>query len=752
MGKKRRGRRRGRKAGETGAALPVEAAAPRTEPAGGTARPALSGRHSRRLRRAILIAAALIVAGGAGALWLYGPGRRTRVPRDGALNVLLITLDATRPDRLGCYGYAKGKTPAIDNLARRGVRFENAYASVPLTLPSHCSIMTGLTPPGHGVHNNGRELGPEPETLAQILKRAGLRTAAVVASFAVDSRFGLDRGFDSYDDSFQPWLPFKPLNSERKAEEVAAAFGRWLDGNAGSQFFAWVHFFDPHLPYRPPSPYREEFATDPYDGEVAYMDFQVGQVVNKLAEKRLLGRTLIVLAGDHGEAFGEKVETGHGVFLYDETLRVPLIFFAENSLPQGRVVRSRVRLIDILPSILDLLGQPTPTRIQGVSLVPFIEGRTRRDLDVYLETFFPRESFGWSELVGLVRGDWKFIRAPRPELYDLAKDPGESRNLVSTAARRAADLNARLETLIREGTVLSAKEGTPAVEVQDRLISLGYSSLAGGKEGAVPPDPKDELEALRQAQQAEAFEYQERYAEAAAVWEPWIESRPAAPAVYIHLALCQARRQKFDDAVRTLRTGLARFPGSEPLLARLGHTYLVTGRLGEALATMGEVLGLNPRNVDALTVSAGVLDTMGRRDEARAHYERAIGIEPESKYLRMSYAASLMSSGLIDRALVVYEGLVKDYPNDQVVCQVLGVAYGVSGDYARSVECLKQAVYLKPTPTAYYNLATAYRKLGNIGEAVRYLRLYLDDPKGEPEAAIQAARSELKRLEASLSK
>ncbi len=257
------------------------------------------------------------------------------------------------------------------------------------------------------------------------MKDRGYRTGAVVASFSVDSRFGLARGFDAYDDSLRPGLPFKPMNSERKAEEVAAAFAAWLDKQSGEPFFAWVHFFDPHLPYQPPSPFREEFAADPYDGEVAYMDANVGRVIARLKEKKLLGRTLVIVAGDHGEAFGRRVESGHGVFLYDDTLRVPLIFFAENNLPRGKVVRARVRLIDIFPSIMDMLGLPKPGPVQGTSLIPYIEGRQRGDLESYIETFYPRENFGWSELIGLVRGDWKYIRAPKPELYDLKSDPGE---------------------------------------------------------------------------------------------------------------------------------------------------------------------------------------------------------------------------------------------------------------------------------------------------------------------------------------
>jgi arylsulfatase A-like enzyme len=283
----------------------------RRRPKKAQARPA-SGAESaaKPHRRRPPVGAVIVVAAAAVGAVIYFAGRgpgKSGVKRDGRLNILLVTLDTTRADRLGCYGYVGGKTPNLDALARGGVLFQNVYAQVPLTLPSHSSIMTGTTPLVHGVHNNGSYvLSPDRTTLAEMLKARGFRTAAFVASFSLDSRFGLDQGFDVYDDSFEAGLPFKSANSERRADTMAALFTAWLDGRGEEPFFAWVHFFDPHLPYRPPAPYDREFADNPYDGEVAFMDEAIGTVVGKLREKNLLERTLVVLAGDHGEAFGEK--------------------------------------------------------------------------------------------------------------------------------------------------------------------------------------------------------------------------------------------------------------------------------------------------------------------------------------------------------------------------------------------------------------------------------------------------------------
>ncbi|MCJ7487896.1 MAG: sulfatase-like hydrolase/transferase, partial [Candidatus Aminicenantes bacterium] len=712
------------------------------------------GERSRRRPPvgAILIAAAALVGGG-----IYFAGRgpgKSGAKKAGRLNVLLVTLDTTRADRLGCYGYLGGKTPNLDALAAAGVLFQNVYAQVPLTLPSHCSIMTGTTPLSHGIHNNGGYvLSPERTTLAEMLKARGFRTAAFVASFSVDSRFGLDQGFDLYDDSFQAGLPFKPVNSERRADTVAALFSAWLDGQDGEPFFAWVHFFDPHLPYRPPAPYDREFSSNPYDGEIAFMDEAVGTVVGKLREKNLLERTLVVLAGDHGEAFGEKVETGHGVFLYEETLKVPLILHASGRLAEGKVVSSRVRLTDIVPTVLDMVGLPVPAEVEGQSLLPLASGKKEKGRETYIETFYPRENYGWSELVGLISGDWKYIRAPKSELYNLRTDPAETRNEAGSSGETVAGLDRKLEDLVRKSGGLAAGPSRPLkAEEQERLRSLGYVNFSGGGAASSAADPKDKLDVLKLAQIAEGFELEGRYAEAKDAYTRLLELVPDSPASYVNLSLSEARLKEFDEAIVTLRLGTERMPDSAVLHVRLGHTYLVTGRPAEALVSMDRVIALEPRNVDAYTAAASALDALGRKAEARDYLEKAIAVEPENIFLRMSLAMNLASTGDLARAIEVYKALVADNPVDHVLRQHLGVAYGVAGDYASSVESFKQAIAIIPTPTAYLNLAVALKKSGDVPAAVESLRLYLADPKGESPASVKAAEAELRALEASLKK
>lgn len=670
------------------------------------------------------------------------------------LNVLLITLDTTRADRLGCYGYARAKTPNLDFLAENGVRFSHAYCPVPLTLPSHCSIMTGTYPFYHHVHNNGTySLSPVQVTLAETLRAKNLKTAAFVASFSVDSRFGLDQGFDHYDDNFAEGSPFKALNSERKAEEVYGKFSEWLDGLSSEQFFAWVHFFDPHLPYDAPEPFKNEFADHPYDGEIAYMDSYVGAVLKKLREKNILGKTLIIIAGDHGEGLGEKVEIGHGVFLYDGTVKVPLIFYAENHLPAGQIIDSHVRLIDIMPTVLDLLNLKESLPCQGISLVPYMEKKERDDLDAYIETYYPRENFGWSELTGLISGDWKYIQAPKRELYNLKSDPAEVTNMIRSDAKTASKMAQKLKALV-QNSASPPEEGKRNMSQEDmeRLRSLGYVGYSDEKATGPLEDPKDKLDELRMIQMAKNYELIGDLKAASALYEEMLSERPNSSSSYVNLALIHARMNEFDQTIRILKQGIAKIPNSLILLARLGHTYFVTGRLNEALSIMKKVLSINPRYFDALTACAVILDGLGKKEESRVYYEKALAVEPENKFLRIGYAYNLATGGHIPEAIERYSRLVKDYPKEYALFQYLGIALGVAGNYPEAIENLKKAIELHPTATAYFNLAVAYKETGDTKGAIRSFELYLENPEGDDPEKIQSVRVELNNLRAALKK
>lgn len=677
---------------------------------------------------------------------------REKISKDRSLNVLLVTLDTTRADRLGCYGYPDGKTPNLDFLAANGVQFLNAYCQVPLTCPSHCSILTGTYPLYHQVRNNGSYyLAAEMQTLAEVFKSAGFKTSAFVGSFTVDSRFGLDQGFDVYDDLLSPDLTFKALNSERRADAVYASFSRWLDENKDGPFFSWVHFFDPHIPYDPPSHYREEFADNPYDGEIAFMDFYIGKIVERLREHGLSEKTLIILAGDHGEAFGEKQEKGHGVFIYESTMKIPLIFYAPNNIPAGERIEARARLIDVMPTVLDLVDISLPEEIQGISLLPFIEGKKKQDLTSYIESYYPRENYGWSELVGLIDGDWKYIKAPEQELYNLKLDPWEEINRIQDEEKVAQEKKEKLENIIADSvSPIVAKKKTLTEEERERLRSLGYISTSESASGEELPDPKSHIEELLLAQKAQEYEIQGEFSKAAEIYEKILALRPDVATNYVNLALMKAQMMEFDETIRILEQGLEKIPESEILLSRLGHTFMLLGRVKKALEAFDLILKNNPRYFDALLGSAWMLDLIGQKEDAQGYFRKALEVEPENKFARKYYANSLASTLRFNQAIAIYLSLKQDYPDDHEILQDLGIALGYVGDISQSIENLEKAASLHPNPVAYYNLAVAKKKVGNLEEAARYLKLYLENPEGESEESINAARAELRNLETKL--
>ena len=698
----------------------------------------------------IIVGLILLLAGLGALIWFRSPSLDLKAAS--SYNLLLITLDTTRADHLGCYGNKQARTPNLDRLAAEGWRFNRVYCSAPLTLPSHATILTGLEPVAHGVRNNGHYLPAGIKTITEVLAASGYKTAAFVSSFSVDSRFGLDRGFESYDDTFEENLPFKTNNAERRAEETFAHFSAWLEKNYQKKFFGWVHYYDPHLPYDPPSPYKEDFVNQPYDGEIAYMDFYLGKILDALKSKGVLDKTIIIIAGDHGEGLGDKIERGHGLFLYEETVRVPLIIWNKKIFPRRGTADQTVRLLDIAPTVLELCGaEASQLPVQGKSLLAIIEKKEKKERSALLETFYPRENFGWSELVALVEDRWKYIQCPRPELYDLKADPEERKNLFDSSPEIAARLKKQLESdlLLAGGQGMNKLSGGsgPTAADTEKLRSLGYLNFAPARTSSGWPDPKEKLDLLNLIQQAQAAEYQENYAEAEQLYLKILAEVPDSPASYVNLAIAQARQKKMQEAIETLKKGLARLPDSEILLVRLGHTYLVSGKVAEAFSTMNQVLQLNPRNVDALTVCAGILDTIGRKEEAQKYYEQALAIEPESKYLRMSYAGNLASNGKLREAIEIYKKLINDYPGDQSFYQFIGIAYSYLGEHDQALFYLKQALSISPTRSGYFNLAVACQKAGLTREAVEYYKLYLENSSGDDPANVRLAKRELEKLE-----
>ena len=403
--------------------------------------------------------------------------------------VVIVTLDTTRADRLSPYGFMDVATPALDRLARDGIVFERAMSVAPVTLPAHTSLFTGLFPPGHGVRDNSDEaLDGKHVTLAERLRAAGFHTAAFVGSAVLASSRGLAQGFDTYDGPPQHGLANQ--RGQRRAAEVIADATAWLEKSSADRFFLWAHIYDPHRPYDPSGPFRSKHV-DPHVGEILAADAALGQLMNTLEQRKLLGETIVIVAGDHGESLGEHGERDHGVFMYDSVMRVPLIMRVPGLVPGRSGVQ--VRLIDVMPTLLDLLNLPASKEADGVSLSGLLRGtQTMPELDAYGESRYP-ERLGWSPLFALTGGRYKLIDAPRPELYDLQRDPFEERNIHGDRPMVAAAMHARLDALRRRGSGQATLSTTGVTADQrERLAALGYASGGRSGTGSEPrPDPKD---------------------------------------------------------------------------------------------------------------------------------------------------------------------------------------------------------------------------------------------------------------------
>jgi arylsulfatase A-like enzyme len=546
--------------------------------------------------------------------------------------VVLITLDTTRADRLGAYGYEKAETPNLDRLAREGVRFTDAVSSAPITLVAHASILTGLDPDHHGVRHNGEyRLDPAQVTLAEILQSKGYETAAFVSGFVLDGRYGLGQGFDRYDDRTEPHAgqPFGGLG-ERSAEAVSNAALEWLgQRDPAKPLFLWVHYYDPHAEYKPPEPFRQKFASDPYDGEIAYMDSQVGRLMSALEKSR--PKLLVVAAGDHGESFGDHSEYSHGRLLYETTQRVPLILWSPHAISRPQLVEDAVvGLIDIVPTVLDLLATPDDVPHDGISLRL---AREAPDRAVYMETMMAYLDNGWAPLHALRRHEDKYILAPRPEYYRLGSDPREAENLLGKAAAKESTeelsqaLARRLEGSSAEEVAASALKPDP--ESLKRLQSLGYLSGPGRTFGPSDslPDPKDMVRILELAIESRSLRREGRLEEALARSQRALELAPKDLEVIEENALVHIERNRPEEAEKALRAYLAlkQNPNIYILLARVLSD---TGRQAESEAALLTAMELEPDHGGAMIAWGDFLASQRKYAEALEWYQKAKRVDP----------------------------------------------------------------------------------------------------------------------------
>lgn len=631
-------------------------------------------------------------------LILPGCGGKTRADRP---NLLLITMDTTRADKLGAYGCPDIRTPAIDGLARDGVLFLDAHASVPITLPSHCTIMTGLYSLGHGVRNNGNYVLPDGvTTLAEVLSREGYATAAFVGAYVLDSQFGLSQGFGTYDDSFREYGKagasyFGYL--ERPAVELTERALSWID-SASEPFFLWLHYFDPHYPYLPPPPFDVLYARDPYLGEIAYVDSCIGRVVAKLEEKGLSDRCLVVLTSDHGESLGEHGELSHGLFLYEATTHVPLIMKYPAELPGGSTLRGAVSLVDLFPTVCDLLGVGFPEAVQGKSLRPMISGAGTARLPIYMETVIPRENFGWSGITGVLDGGWKYLRVTEPELYHLEEDRSEERNLYHEEPGRVSGMETLLSSL-------------------EKRLGSGF---AGGASTSLDQDTREKLEKLGYVRSAGSG--------AASDVDP---KRMVAVVNGLDYGMYLVTKQDFLGAIRVFEEILAMDPNNLTAHNFLGASLMSIGKENEALYHWRKVIELNPGNIDAHRNLALALEARGLTDEARREFDAVLGLNPSDVKALTGLGGICLDRGETEKALGYLTRASRIDTEIPRVHFLLGKLYEKEQGVGAALESFERAVALDSTDVEMREaLARALRELGRREEAASHLA-WVAEKKGD---------------------
>ena len=636
-----------------------------------------------------------------------------------ATNVILITIDTVRADHLGCYGAKEIQTPTLDALAHDGILFERAISQVPLTWPSHAAILTGLYPFQNGVQDfTGQPLEARFRSVAQAFHDHGYATGAVVSSFVLDRSWGLARGFDFYDDAF-PAEEFANkdlgLVERRAADSVTRALA-WLQKNPRRPFFFWLHLYDPHSPYDPPEPYRTQYKSHPYDGEIAYADHELGRLIAWLKRNQLYEHSLIVFLSDHGESLGEHGEQEHGFFVYNATVHIPLIVKppAGSGIRPTRVARP-VETVAVAPTLLQLAGVHDEIEKQLVS--PGLFGADAETADAYSETFYPFSSFGWSPLHALQTARYQFIDGPEPELYDVEADPEEKNNLASQQPATLAVLKEKLATRLRDHRFAPAPDSSSELspDAIDKLRALGYvayrSPVSAAALAAGLPDPKDKLWEFNAILQAEDALHSGDFALSKSLLLQVREKDPAMYVVPFALGEAAMAQQEWSEASSEFKKCLELNPHFDQAMLGLARALTLQGKTDEAKQWSRQAIQYNPQSYRAW-YQLGSLEAIGDPQAAVLDYEKAVSIQGNFAPVRRDLGLLQFQQQDYAEAATNLSQAAALGINDAVLFNDLGISYSRIGRQRKAIESYEQALHLDPKlAQAHLNLGFAYEQL-----------------------------------------
>ena len=693
-------------------------------------RPSSAPQRKRRYG-ALWVAASLLVVTAAVAFYVYDPDGAAPVsPLPAGTNLLLISIDTLRADRLSVYRSDGVATPAIDRLAREGIVFQQAFTPVPLTLPAHASMLTGLLPFSHGIRDNGSgSLGPDYRTLAEAFAATGYRTAAFVSAYVLDSRWGLDRGFDEYVDGFDVGVMDLAaiVRVQRPASATWAPARRWLASHTGEPFFLWLHFFDPHTPYEPPEPFQSAYRQRPYEGEIAYVDSVLAEIMRELEARSLLDKTAIMLVSDHGEGLGDHGEDEHGLLTYDSTLKIPWIVRLPDRLYAGSVVEHPVSLVDLFPTVVELFGLPPSSTIDGVSHANALSAPDAGSGHaVYAESFYPRLRFGWSELQSVRTDRFKYIRAPRRELFDYRLDPGEVTNLIERHPDVAESLDRLLSSMLDQRAGAELKPTPLDPESARRLRALGYVAgrMESEPEGATKslPDPRDKIHAYRTLASARELLETGPAARGIELLEGLLAEEPGFQAAHRMLREYLIAHGDVDRAMEKYRSELVRRPDDVYWLMDLGLIYQASERREEALEVFEQVLDQEPRHEGALTAVADIYESRGVLDEAASYFGRALEASPTSGDLKIRLAQVYLRQGHLGDSVALVNRAIAEHPGLSGGHYLLAQIAERAGDAGAAEREYRLEIDVSPWDyRARFNLAGLLGRRGAVAEQVALL-------------------------------